>query len=99
MRPTAFVAIAALVLAVVAGQNTLLRSTEANNSSPAITECAPEGAAVQGVCSPASLDSNPGSISSYNIFVGGCAGGDLHVVRYLAEDNGSSSPAVAKWCS
>jgi hypothetical protein len=99
MRPAAFVVFAAIVLAVVAGQNALLRPTEANNSSPAITECAREGAAVQGVCSPVSLDSNPGSIVSYNIFVGGCAGGDLHVVRYLAEGEGSSSPAVAKWCS
>ena len=99
MRPAAFVVSAAIVLAVVAGQDALLRPTEANNSSPAITECAREGAAVQGVCSPVSLDSNPGSILSYKVFADGCAGGDLHVVRYLAEGQESSSPAVAKWCS
>jgi len=99
MRPAAFVLSAALLLAVVAGQNALLRSTEANNSSPAITGCAREGAAVQGVCSPVSLDSNPGSILSYKIFAGGCADGDLHVVRYLPKGEVISSPAVAKWCS
>ena len=94
MRAAAFVASAAIVLAVVAGQSALLRSTEANNSSPAITECA-----VQGVCSPVSLDSNPGSVLSYKIFSGGCPDGNLHVVRYLPRGEVISSPAVAKWCS
>ena len=69
MRPAALAITAALLLAGIAGQNALLRSTEATSSSPAIS-CADQGAAVQGACSPVSLDSPPGAILSYHVFAG-----------------------------
>jgi len=98
MRPAALAITAAFLLAGIAGQNALLRSTEATNSPPAIS-CADQGAAVQGACSPVSLDSPPGSILSYRVFAGACPEADLHVVRYVPTDSGSGAPLVAKWCA
>ena len=98
MRPAAFVLTAAVLLAAVAGQNALLGSTQANNSSPVITDCAREGAAVQGACSPVSLDSPPATVLSYKVLADGCAGADLHVLRYLPGGEGGLPPLVASWC-
>ena len=97
MRPAALAITAALLLATIAGQHTLLRSTEATDSSPDIT-CAAQGAAVQGACSPVSLDSSPGSILSYRVFGGACPDADLHVVSYIPVDSTTGEPLVAKWC-
>lgn len=98
MRPAALAITAALLLAGIATQNALLRSTEATNSPSDIT-CAGDGAAVQGACSPVSLDSPPGSILSYRVFAGACPDADLHVVHYVPEDSTSGDPLVAKWCA
>jgi hypothetical protein len=98
MRPAALAITVALLLAGIAGQNAALRSTEANSSSPDITCPDNVGTAVQGACSPVSLDSPPGSILSYRIFAKACPEADLHVVSYVPEDSVSGEPLVAKWC-
>ncbi len=98
MRPAALAIAAALLLAATAGQNALLRSTEAIDSPPAITGCANESAAVQGACSPVSLDGSPGSILSHTVLAGACPGADLHIVKYTLSGPDGSGPAVAKWC-
>ena len=95
MRPGLFVLFAALLLAVVAGQNTLLQSTDAKTATSAITACAVQG----GSCSLASLDSAPGVILDYVVYAGACSRADLHVVRYVPADSPNGSPVVATWCT
>jgi hypothetical protein len=100
MRPAALAITAALLLAGIAGQNALLRSTEAIDSSPAITGCPDAiGATVQGACSPVSLDSNPGSILSYTVLANACPGADLHLVEYVPAGGVRTDPLVARWCA
>ena len=99
MRLGLIVLFAALLLAAVAGQNSLLQSTEAQDTTSAITACA-----VQGVsCPQPPLDSSPGSVVlEHQVLVGACgasAASDLHVVRYIPADSESGTPAVAHWCS
>jgi hypothetical protein len=98
MRPAALAITAALILAGIAGQNAVLRSTEANNSHHVINCPGTTGTAVQGACSPVSLDSLPASILSHSVLVDACPGADLHVVEYVPEDATSATPLVAKWC-
>lgn len=96
MRLGLFVVFVALLLAVVAGQNFLLQSTEAEDNSSAITACAVQG----GSCAQPSLDSTPGSIVlEHLLFSGGCYSSDLHVVRYVPMDSADGEPVVAQWCS
>ncbi len=94
MRLGLIVLFVALLLAIVAGQNTLLQSTDAESTSSAITACAVQG----GSCSPASLDSIPGAVLNHTVFTGGCAQADLHVLRYVPADSPNGEPAVATWC-
>jgi hypothetical protein len=96
MRLGLFVVFVALLLAVVAGQNFLLQSTEAEDNSSAITACAVQG----GSCAQPLLDSTPGSIVlEHLLFSGGCYSSDLHVVRYVPVDSVDGEPVVAQWCS
>jgi hypothetical protein len=96
MRLGLFVVFVALLLAVVAGQNFLLQSTEAEDNSSAITACAVQG----GSCAQPPLDSTPGSIVlEHLLFSGGCYSSDLHVVRYVPMDSADGEPVVAQWCS
>ena len=98
MRPAALAITAALILAGMAGQNAVLRSTEATNSSQAIS-CSDEiGADVQGACSPVSLGNSSSSILSYQVYTGGCPAADLHVVRYVPGNTVGAEPLIAKWC-
>ena len=84
----------ALLLAAVAGQNSLLQSTEAEDDT-AITACA-----VQGGHCDSPLDSSPGStVLDHVVFTGGCHTSDLHVVRYVPEQGDATQPLVAQWCS
>jgi len=99
MRPAALAITAALLLACIAGPNAVLRSTSATNSPPAITCPDAVGAAVQGACSPVSLDSSPGSILSYRVFAGACPDADLHVVNYIPVNSTTGQPLIAKWCA
>ena len=95
MRLGVFALSAALLLAAVAGQNSLLRSTEAETSTDsAITACA-----VQGDCSQNSLDSTPGTVLSHTVFTSACGAADLHVMRYVPAGGGPSAPLVATWCT
>jgi hypothetical protein len=96
MRLGLFVVFVALLLAVVAGQNFLLQSTEAEDNSSAITACAVQG----GSCAQPPLDSTPGSIVlEHLLFSEGCYSSDLHVVRYVPMDSADGEPVVAQWCS
>ena len=103
MRLGLFVLFAALLLATVAGQNSLLRSTDAETSTSAITACAHTGdrlVAAQGEsCSQPSLDSTPGTVLSHVVYAGGCSQGDLHVVRYVPADSPDGQPVLATWCT
>jgi hypothetical protein len=96
MRLGLFVVFVALLLAVVAGQNFLLQSTEAEDDTLAITACAVQG----GSCAQPPLDSAPGSIVlEHLVFSEGCYSSDLHVVRYVPGDSADGEPVVAQWCS
>ena len=99
MRLGVFALCAALFLAIVAGQNSLLRSTEAettNNS--AITACA-QTAAQGGHCWQAPLGSTPGLVLSHTVLAGGCAHADLHVMKYVPSSQPAGAPLVATWCT
>src|SRR3972149_8495398 len=96
MRLGLIVLFVALLLAAVAGQNSLLQPTEAEDTTSAITACAVQG----GSCPQPPLDSSPGSlILEHQVFSGGCHSSDLHVVRYVPADSASGEPVVAQWCS
>ena len=96
MRLGLIVLFVAFLLAVVAGQNSLLQSTEAENNTSAITACAVQG----GSCAQPPLDSSPGSIVlEHLVFSEGCYSSDLHVVRYVPGDSADGEPVVAQWCS
>lgn len=95
MRIGVFALAAAFVLAVVAAQAYLLRTTNAEITDPAITACAVQG----GSCPRPSLDGIPGSVLSHTVFEGGCASSDLHVMRYVPDDSSSTAPLVVSWCT
>ena len=96
MRLGLIVLFVALLLAVIAGQNSLLQSTEAEDNTLAITACAVQG----GSCPQPPLDSSPGSlVLEHLVFTQGCHSADLHVVRYVPADSSSGEPVVAQWCS
>jgi len=96
MRLGLIVLFVAILLAVVAGQNSLLQSTEAEDNSSAITACAVQG----GSCAQPPLDSSPGSmILEHLVYSEGCFSSDLHVVRYVPVDSPDGEPVVAQWCS
>jgi hypothetical protein len=87
----------ALLLAAIAGQNSLLQSTEAqDNPSTAITACAVQGER----CAQPPLDSSPASVVlEHRVLSQGCQTSDLHVVRYVPSDSASGDPVVAQWCA
>jgi hypothetical protein len=87
----------ALLLAVIAGQNSLLQSTEArDDSSTAITACAVQGER----CAQPPLDSSPSSVVlEHRVLSQGCQTADLHVVSYVPADSTSGDPVVAQWCA
>lgn len=85
-----------MVLAIMAGHNTLLRS-EANDS-PAISACSQGTTGAQEGCTPSLLDTAPRIVLSHQILAGGCARGDLHVMRYTPVSS-SAAPLTAAWCA
>jgi len=96
MRLGLIVLFAALLLAAIAGQNSLLQSTDAQDNTFAITACAVQGNG----CGQPPLDSSPGSIVlEHVVFSEGCYSSDLHVVRYIPADSESGEPVVARWCA
>jgi hypothetical protein len=87
-------AFAALLVLTITSQTALMRTTEAETTDLAITACAVQG----GNCLDASLDGTPVStILSHAVFEGGCSSSDLHVMRYLSDEN--LTPIVATWCT
>src|SRR3989304_857109 len=59
----------ALLLAAIAGQNSLLQPTEAEDTTSAITACAVQGES----CPQPPLDSSPAStVLEHQVFVGAC---------------------------
>ncbi len=95
MRLGLIVLFVALLLAAIAGQNSLLQSTEAHDTF-AITACAVQGNG----CGQPPLDSSPGIlVLDHRVFSGGCGSADLHVVRYVPADSASGESVVAQWCS
>jgi hypothetical protein len=99
MRPAAFILSAIVLLAAAIAQHGPMRSTQATSSHQLITDCALQGAAVQGACSPVSLDSTPATIVSHRVYTGACPGSDLHVVHYASAGNGEYPPRTARWCA
>ena len=96
MRFGSIVLFVALLLAAIAGQNSLIQSTEAQDSTIAITACAVQGNG----CGQPPLDSSPGTfVLDHRVFSGGCGSVDLHVVRYVPADSASGESVVAQWCS
>jgi len=97
MRLGLSVLFVALLLAVIAGQNTLLQSTEAqDDTSTAITACAVQGER----CAQPPLDSSPASlVLEHRVLSEGCHSSDLHVVRYVPEDSANGDAVVAQWCA
>ena len=96
MRLGLIVLFVAFLLAVVAGQNSLLQSTKAEDNSSAITACAVQG----GSCAQPPLDSSQGSmVLEHLVFSEGCYSSDLHVVHYVPVDSTNGEPVVAQWCS
>lgn len=94
MRAGAIALVAVIVLAIGATQVSLSQQTKAETTHAAITACAVQG----GSCPSVPLDSTPGTVLSHSVLQGGCATGDLHVMRYLPEDS-PSVPLVATWCT
>ena len=97
MRTRVLALTGALLLAIVAGQNTLFELTDAETTASAKTACAVQGES----CSLSSLDSAPASILSHTVFSHACsdATADLHVMRYIPSDTDSTAPLVATWCT
>lgn len=101
MRPAAFLAAAALLLALTAALGTLPRHTEAEDfHPPAITDCAQAmGAAAQGEsCTQSSLGSTPGLVISHAVLSHACGSADLHVIRYTGGGGTQGPPLVATYC-
>jgi hypothetical protein len=82
----ALVAFTAILMATIAGQNTLLHS-EANNSP---TACA------RAACTPSAPVAESGTVLGHEVLTGGCPNGDLHVMRYTPGT--ASTPLIATWC-
>jgi len=93
---------AAVLLAAIAAQNSLLDTTEAQSSpqlmqstsNSAITACAAQGDR----CSRTSLGSTPGTVMSHAVLQDACPQSDLHVLKYVPEDSTDGRPLVATWC-
>ena len=96
MRLGLIVLSVALLLAAIAGQNSLLHSTDAQDNTFAITACAVQG----NDCGQPPLDSSPGTlVLDHVVYSDGCGNVDLHVVRYVPADSASGESVVAQWCS
>lgn len=91
-----FVVSATLVLAAVAGQNSLQHST-ANGSESTMTCSTSNTTGLQESCMPSPLGAASGSVLGHEVLAGGCAGGDLHVMRFPPQ-TAESGPLVAAWC-
>ncbi len=95
MRLGFFVLLAVLLLALVAGQSIVSRSADAESPLSAVTSCAVS----EDECSSSWPSNTSDVMVEHAIYVGGCSGADLHVVRYVPADSLSGEPMVAIWCA
>lgn len=96
MRLGLIVVFVALLLATIAGQNTLLKPMEARGTTSAIAACTAQEVG----CTQPSLDSSPGPVVLGHLILSeGCYRSDLHVVLYVPADSADGEPIAAKWCS
>ena len=92
MRAGALAILSGLILMVLAGQT--FQTAQTKLDTPVVAACSVQ---VEG-CNQPSLDESRQFLISHDIFAGGCAGSDLHVMRY-GTDAASSRPLVTTWCS
>lgn len=100
MRPAVFVFTALLLLVLSVAHRSLWPTQAQTSTTPAITNCAQRGAAVQGdgCAQTSSLDSTPANSPSHRILAGACGPAhDLHVVTYRPAGH-PQTPAVVAWC-
>ena len=94
MRAGTLVAITGLFLGLTGGQALVNQSTTTNIDTPVVAACSVQ---VKG-CNQPSLDESRQFLISYRVLAGGCAGSDLHVMRYGAGET-NARPLVATWCN
>ena len=84
-----------LLFALVAGQSIGSRSADAESPPSAVTSCAVS----EDECSWPWPGSTSDVTVEYAIYVGGCSGADLHMVRYVPAESPDGEPMVAIWCA
>ncbi len=95
MRLGFFALLAMLLLALVAGQSIVSQSADAESAPSAVTGCAVS----EEECSAPWPGSASDVIVAQAVYVGGCTGADLHVVRYVPAESLDGEPIVAIWCA
>lgn len=95
MRLGFFALLAMLLFVLVAGQSIVSRSADAESSPSAVTSCAVS----EDECSSPWSSNSSDVVVEHAIYVGGCTGADLHVVRYVPAESASGEPMVAIWCA
>ena len=93
MRAGTLVAVTGLFLGLTGGQALVSQSTPTNINTPVVAACSVQ---VEG-CEQPSLDESRQFLISNRVLAGGCAGSDLHVMRYAAATY--PLPLVATWCN
>jgi hypothetical protein len=94
MRAGTLVAVAGLFLGLTGAQALVNQSTTTHIDTPVVAACSVQ---VEG-CEQPSLDESRQFFISHRVLSGGCAGSDLHVMRYRNEAS-PAKPHVAAWCS
>ena len=94
MRAGTLVAVAGLFLGLTGGQALVTQSTPTNINTPVVAACSVQ---VEG-CEQPSLDESRQFLVSHRVLAGGCAGSDLHVMRYGTVET-NPRPLVATWCN
>ena len=94
MRAGTLVVATGLLLGLTGAGALASESAETSIDTPVVAACSVQ---VEG-CDQPSLDGSRQFFISHDVFAGGCAGSDLHVMRY-GTDAASSRPLVATWCS
>jgi hypothetical protein len=93
MRAGTLVAVAGLFLGLTGARTLVSQSTPTNIDTPVVAACSVQ---VEG-CEQPSLDESRQFLVSHRALAAGCAGSDLHVIRYAAATD--PRPLVAIWCN
>src|SRR5689334_3268930 len=98
MRIRLFLGAALLITGAVVAQNSFLQSAQGNDTTTMNTTCtAQTQTGAQEGCTPSFLAADHGSVLGHEILAGGCARGNLHVMRFSPR-TASVKPLVAAWC-